>query len=258
MSSPPEVLAGAVTVGAGPHKVIALHGWFGTADGWGPLPRVLDGERFTYVFLNHRGYGARLETPGEHTMTEMAADALAAADALGFERFSVMGHSMSGKAALRLLALAPNRVRRVVGLTPVPANAVPFDEAGWGFFTSAAQEPAARRGILDLTTGNRLTGVWLDQMLAHSLATTTPKTFGDSLLAWAKEDFADLITGQPTPTLVVVGEHDKAIDAATIEATWLAQLPNARMAIVPNAGHYPMFETPVHLATIVEAFLAED
>jgi pimeloyl-ACP methyl ester carboxylesterase len=54
---------------------------------------------------------------------------------------------------------------------------------------------------------------------------------------------------------VIVGEHDPALSAAVMEQTWLAFYPNAELEVLANAGHYPMFETPVALATSIEEFL---
>ena len=42
-----------VVVGSGRTRVIALHGWFGSARGWGSLPAYLDSERFTYAFMDY-------------------------------------------------------------------------------------------------------------------------------------------------------------------------------------------------------------
>ena len=64
-----------VMVGSGDHRVIALHGWFGSALGWGHLPDYLNTAQFTYVFPDLRGYGSRRDEPGEFTMAEAAADA---------------------------------------------------------------------------------------------------------------------------------------------------------------------------------------
>ena len=61
-----------VTVGHGPHHVFVLHGWFGSADGWGLFPSYLDGERFTYHFTDNRGYGARMDQRGDYSLDEVA------------------------------------------------------------------------------------------------------------------------------------------------------------------------------------------
>jgi pimeloyl-ACP methyl ester carboxylesterase len=43
-----------------------------------------------------------------------------------------------------------------------------------------------------------------------------------------------------------------------MEQTWLVFFPGAELEVLPNAGHYPMFETPVALATSIEEFLAAE
>src|SRR5260221_7713487 len=142
-----------VMVGKGPNKVIALHGWFGSARGWGPFAQVLDEARFSYAFIDYRGYGASKALKGKYTMAEIAADTLALADSLGWERFSLIGHSMGGKAVQQVLADAPKRVQKLVALTPVPASGVPFDDEGWKLFSSAAASAPARKGIINFSTG---------------------------------------------------------------------------------------------------------
>ncbi|MEV4639569.1 alpha/beta hydrolase [Actinoplanes sp. NPDC049548] len=243
------------TVGNGPVYVLALHGWFGSARGWGHLPHLIDGERYTWAFMDYRGYGERRDVPGEYNIAEISRDALELADGLGWERFAVVGHSMGGSAAQHLLADAPDRVTHLVGISPVPASGVPFDEQGWALFDGAARDPGNRKAIIDLTTGNRLSSYWLDTMVRSSLEESTVEAFGAYLPAWARTDFSERVKGNPVPALAVVGEHDPALGAATATATWMATYPNARLEVIAEAGHYAMDETPVRLATILEQFL---
>ncbi|OOG57550.1 alpha/beta hydrolase [Polaromonas sp. C04] len=242
-------------IGTGPRKVIALHGWFGRAKGWGPLVDVLDTQSFSYAFMDCRGYGGMKGSGGPYTMAQIAQDALALADGLGWRRFSLIGHSMCGSAIQRVLVDAPARVEKLVAITPVPASGVPFDDAGWAFFSSAAKDAGARKGIIDLTTGNRLSSVWLDQMVAASLAGSDEDAFAAYLTAWAKTDFHAQIQGNPVPIKVIVGEHDPALGAAAMKDTYMQWYPNATLDVMANAGHYPMNETPVALATSIEKFL---
>jgi pimeloyl-ACP methyl ester carboxylesterase len=243
-------------VGKGPNKVIALHGWFGSARGWGPFAQVLDEARFSYAFMDYRGYGGSKALKGSYTMAEISADAVALADSLGWQRFSLVGHSMGGKAVQQVLADAPGRVQKIAAVTPVPAAGVPFDDAGWGLFSSAAKEPAARKGIINFSTGNRLSEVWLDRMVKHSLENSTEEAFAAYLLAWAKGDISARIRGNPVPVLVIAGEHDGALTPDVMRGTFLRWYPNAKLEVMANAGHYPMDETPVALATSIERFLA--
>ncbi|MGY1721261.1 alpha/beta fold hydrolase [Blastococcus sp. SYSU DS0552] len=244
-----------VVVGTGPRHVLALHGWFGSAAGWGPFAELFDGDRYSVALLDYRGYGARRGQTGSFTLAEIAADALAAADELGWSEFVVMGHSMGGTAMQRVLADAPDRVQGLLGISPVPSTGVPFDDQGWQLFSSAAEDRDSRYAIIDLTTGNRLSPTWVDRMVQHSLDQSEVAAFGGYLEAWARTDFSTEVRGNPVPVLVVVGEHDPALGAPVMQQTFLEQYPNATLEVLPNAGHYAMFETPVALFTCAERFL---
>lgn len=243
------------TVGHGPTTVFALHGWFGSADGWGEFPDHLDSEAFTYVFTDNRGYGARKDETGTYSLDEVADDVLALADDLGARTFSIIGHSMGGAEVLRVLAKAPDRVDKLIGITPVGAQPTPFDEAGADLFYGAPDDDGRRYGIIDFTTGNRLTPTFIRSIVDWSRAHSTVEGFRGAVEAWATADFLAEVEGARTPILVLAGEHDPALGEATVTQTWLPYFPNATLEILPNAGHYPMFETPVWLATTIERFL---
>jgi pimeloyl-ACP methyl ester carboxylesterase len=245
-----------LTVGSGDHRVLAVHGWFGSARGWGSFPGFIDESAYTYAFMNLRGYGDRKHEDGQYTMDEAAADVLAAADDLGWERFSVVGHSMGGKVAHRVLLLAPDRIRKLVGLNPVPAGRVPFDDQGWALFSGAPDHPGNRAAIIDFTTGNKLTKIFINQVVQHSLDNSTVEAFRAYLGSWAKSDFSGQAKVDPvTPVKLIVGVNDPAMGADAMEQTWRVFFPNAELTILPDAGHYPMFEAPVSLATSIEEFL---
>jgi pimeloyl-ACP methyl ester carboxylesterase len=247
-----------VTVGSGDHRVLALHGWFGSARGWGSLPDYLDGSRHTYVFMDLRGYGGRKQDRGDFTMEEAAADAIALADELGWDRFSLIGHSMSGQAVQHALLAEPARVHRVVALNPVPATGVPFDEGSWALFSGAAASRDNRFAIINHTTGARLPAAFVNHIVQHSLDHSAPEAFGAYLESWGKTDFSERVRGNRAAVKVIVGEHDPELSAAAMEQTWLRFYPRAELEVMPNAGHYPMFETPAALAASVEEFLGRD
>jgi pimeloyl-ACP methyl ester carboxylesterase len=246
-----------VVHGAGPHKVIALHGWFGSADSWSVLKPLLDTENFTWIFLDCRGYGGAMSRTGEYTMDEVAADAIALADRLGFDKFSMAGHSMGGMAIQKALLRAPRRVHKLVAITPVPASGVRFDEAGWDLFSSASSSTAARRTIIDTSTGQRLPGRWVERMVRRSCDNSDATAFAAYLSSWAREDISAAVAGNKTPVKVLVGAHDPSLNAGFMEQTWLRWYPNAQLQILPNAGHYPMDESPIELAAAMETFLCD-
>ncbi len=245
------------SVGNGDHAVICLHGWFGSADGWGYLPDVVDRARFTYFFPEMRGYGARRDESGEYTMKEYAADALAAADELGLERFSVVGHSMGGKAAASLLAQAPERVRALVGVAPVAPAPVPLDEDGRGLFFGAPEADENRRAIIDFTTGGRNSAAWLDDMVASSRASSSLEAFTGAVESWVGDDYLAEVGRPETPIACIVGENDPALSADVMKQSWMQIYPNVTLVELASCGHYPMYEVPVWLVTQIESFLSD-
>ncbi len=166
-----------VIVGNGSRKVICLHGWFGSARGWGPFVDSLDKSAFTYAFTDYRGYGARNGEKGEFTIKEIANDT-------SHSPMSSVGNRSASWvtrwAAWPSNACSPMPLvasRSSSASTPCLVSGVPFDDAGWGFFSSAAESAESRYGIIDLTTGKRLTKTWVNAMVEHSLANSTKEAF---------------------------------------------------------------------------------
>lgn len=244
--------------GGGPHKVIAVHGWFADRSAFAPLLPDLDRDAFQYALVDLRGYGEAQDAAGAYTTAEGAADVLALADRLGWDRFSVVGHSMGGSVAQRVLAAAPERVRRLVGISPVPASGLPLPPDQWALFSSAAHAPDSRRTIIDLTSGGRRPAAWLDRMVRRSLERSNPTAFRTWLDSWAGEGFADAVAGSRVPALAVTGSLDPALTAALTRRTWLQWYANSQLIELSAAGHYPMDETPLELIRAVEDFLRAD
>jgi pimeloyl-ACP methyl ester carboxylesterase len=251
------MIIGHTPMGKGDNHVMVLHGWFGDYRAFAPTFDSLDTGTFSYVFVDYRGYGKSRDIAGQHTMEEIAGDVIDLAEELGWHEFHLVGHSMGGMAALRILLDIndSDRIPSIVAVAPVPPCGVPLDEANTELFNGAIKHDEYRRRILDFTTGHRNSGIWLDHMVRSSRAATTEAAYADYLTAWTKTDFADAIKGKTTPVCVCIGEHDPAFTEAAMKQTYLAWLPNAELICIDNAGHYPMLETPVQLATIMEGFM---
>ncbi|MFD7096861.1 alpha/beta fold hydrolase [Streptomyces xanthophaeus] len=242
-------------IGTGPVRVIVLHDWFGTSANWGSVLEYLDPEGFSYAFLDYRGYGGRRDVSGRYSVPEIADDVLELADELGWDTFSLLGHSMGGKAVQQVLVRAPERIEKLIGIAPVPAAPYELDDAAHALFYGAAEDPEKRRTILDLVTGNRVSRHWLARMVAHSLEVSRPEAFAAYLASWQPLDLSQAVKGSTVPVLVLVGEHDLALTADVMRATWQAWYPNCRVKTLSGAGHYLPHEAPVAFATEVEAFL---
>ncbi|KAL2527476.1 alpha/beta-Hydrolases superfamily protein [Abeliophyllum distichum] len=121
------------TYGHGPVKVLLIIGLAGTHESWGPQIKGLagtvtpnddestagdrsnesdDGDGVEVCAFDNRGMG-RSSVPtkkSEYTTRNMAKDAIALMDHLGWEKAHVFGHSMGAMIACKLAAMVPNRV----------------------------------------------------------------------------------------------------------------------------------------------------
>lgn len=243
-------------VGNGPRKVITVHGWFGGEDGWGLLPELIDTDAYTVAFFDVRGYGSRIDVEADYTLDEVADDVFALADELGWQDFALLGHSMGGAMVLRALSRHPERITAVVGVSPVPASGVPLDDDSQALFDGAARDLANRSAIIDFTTGNRQPKSWIESMVAYSAQHSRPEAVAAYLEAWTGADFVADLPEVSVPVHAVVGEHDPALGEATMRATWMEQLPGCELTVIPNAGHYAMFEAPVSLVAAIDETLS--
>lgn len=243
-------------VGNGPHPVLVLHGWFGDAHSFEQIEPWLDSHAFSYIFMDYRGYGGMQATCGAYTIDEIATDALALADSLGFQTFSLMGHSMGGMAIERVTTRAPDRVRALVAVAPVPCGGISYDIKTRRFLEDAASCIDHRRIIIDRSTGGRLPSSWIEWKAAYSARHCSAEAFAAYLHAWADTDFSDEIIGRH-PVKVLVGTHDPTFNAELMTKTYLRRYPLCTVEVLENAGHYPMNETPLAFVRAIESFLAE-
>jgi 3-oxoadipate enol-lactonase len=242
--------------GTGPERVLVLHDWHAGHTNYLGLIPYLDAARFTYVFADLRGYGGSRELEGEYTVAEISADCLALVESLGWSRFHVIGHSMTGMAAQRVAADAPARVKSVVAVCPASAAGLGFDAETREFFLSTTHDDERFMAMIRYMSGP-LDASWERFKLAQSRASVNPRCRAAYLEMISRGGFVADVRGLATPFLLVLGAHDRGLDEALMRRTFLAWHPNAELLTIPNCGHYPMQECPPRFASVVQGFLAK-
>jgi pimeloyl-ACP methyl ester carboxylesterase len=101
-----------------PHgpKVLAVHGWLDNAASFVPLSAQLPQLDLVMLDLPGHGHSASLPAGADYLLTGALHPLLDAADALGWERFALIGHSMGAAIASILAAAAPQRVEKLVAI----------------------------------------------------------------------------------------------------------------------------------------------
>lgn len=157
----------------------------------------------------------------------------------GLERVSLVGHSRGGLVAARLAAERPDLVRRLVLVAP--AGVRPHASA------LAYALPLARTVV---RSSPRFLAV-----LVRDAARAGPRTLWRAAQELLADDVRDDLHRIEAPMLLVWGERDRLVPPALAEV-YRAQIPTARLLVLPRTGHVPMWERPRELAAAISAFLA--
>lgn len=245
----------AVVRGRGPHHVIMLNGWFGRAGNWGPFTDCLDTDRFTWHFLEYRGYGTRRDESGVFSLAEISGDVVDYVQQLDAKQVSVVGHSMGAVIMQRVLLDMPTPPVALVGISPVPASGTPLNEQQRALFESAATHVEARGEIINLTTGSCLPATWVNHLARDSWEHTRPHAVANYLSVWADCDFASELGIRDLPILLLTGDRDPVVTVAAIESAYGGIYPTMQVDSIADTGHYAMFEHPVDLAARIMRFL---
>jgi 3-oxoadipate enol-lactonase len=240
--------------GEGPEHVLVLHDWNGDHTNYNPVIPYLDDATFTYVFADLRGYGKSRSIAGEFSVGEISRDCLTLADSLGWKRFHLIGHSMTGMATQRIAADAPDRIKSAVAICPMSAAGSPAPDEALKFFASTTESDDAFRRLIKFVTGG-LSDQWANVKLRQNRSTVNPQCRLAYLAMFSRANFVDDVRGLATPFLVLIGDKDPGLDEAAMKKTFLAWHPNAELVMIANCGHYPMQECPPFFATVIETFL---
>src|SRR5262249_8168478 len=200
-----------------------------------------------------------------YSLDRLTADTLGVADHFGFATFRLLGHSMGGMVARRLVLAHPARVDTLIlmdtGAGPPPG--VNPDTVDLGAEIARTDGMAVLKAVQDEASP-------LGTPAHGRLLATRPgyREFGEGKGAALSRDIGSAVATelvrQPDqleavravrcPTLVIVGEQDEVF----LEASrgMAATIPGATLVVVPDAGHSPQFENPGPWFDAVDGFLA--
>jgi len=255
--------------GRGP-TVLLIHGFTGRGTSWGRHSIAL-ADRFRVVTPDLPGHG-RSATPSDPARASVACTANDLATILarrGLAPAAVVGYSLGARIALRLAVSRPELVGRLVLESPSAgfvseeeraarraldeARAVRIEERGIRAFVDewerepvfdgqADRLPPARRGALRAgRLANRPSG------LAVSL-----RGAGQGSM----EPLFDSLREVRCPTLVIAGAEDPI--GCRRAGAISAGIRNARLEVVPGAGHAPHLEAPTAFRRLILSFLLEE
>ncbi len=243
--------------GTGP-PLVFLHGVGGDAACWQPQLAAF-ADRFRAIAWNMPGYGG--SDPLEPMTFAGLAEALGAfLDQLGIGRAHLVGHSMGGMVAQEFVLTHSERVRSLA----LVATSAAFGraDAAWqkAFLEQRLGPLEAGRSIAELAV-DVVTGLVGDnadagavEQAIRSMAQVPEATYRDAIRCLVTFDRREALAAIPAPTLLIAGEQDRVAPPQLMEKM-AARIPDARLVVLPHAGHLANLEQPARFNHVLAGFL---
>lgn len=250
--------------GSGP-ALLFVHGLGGSWQSWlDNIPAL--GRENRVIAVDLPGFGGS-EPPAPDADIDAYAGALVALlDQIGAASAVVAGHSLGGLVSCRLALMHPDRVRALI---LVNAGGVAIGRARLavivrGFLAfnavlgrpevirAVARRPRLRRALLSGFLRNP--GEMSPELASETIPLMAAPGFETAVRMGARAA-GDLGAERiAAPTLLVWGRHDRVLTLAQAEQL-AAVLPDARLEVIDDAGHCPMFECSREFNAAVAAFV---
>ena len=247
--------------------VLMLHGFPQSRHTWLGQAEALARAGFRCVAPDQRGYSPDARPAGTQAygLDDLVGDALGIMDAVGAERFHLVGHDWGGHIAWTLAGRAPERIKSLTVLSrPHPAA---FAHA----MKNDPEQPARsghHRRLLLPETADALRANDMAALRAMFKAQGVPEAACDryvlvlsdpgaleSAIEWyraAADSFPNACAPAiSAPTLYVWGDADSTVGRMAAEATAAHVDGPYRFAVIPGAGHFLTDQVPHAVNSLV-------
>ncbi len=238
--------------GKGNKILVFLHYFGGAADSWQWVAQALS-PKYCCIALNLPGFGgtAPLQNKSILEYTRYIRDTL---QALGINKFTLIGHSMSGKFALQMAAEdTQQQIEQILLVAPSPPTVEPMP----------AEEKQRMlkhpdREIAETTVKNAAIKPLTKEQ--HALAVDTQMIIDNATWQWwllegMNHAIADQMDRVKAPVTVLASEDDPAIPYDTILSEVIGKVPGAALVSLKGVGHLLPLEVPKIVAAQIERLM---
>jgi pimeloyl-ACP methyl ester carboxylesterase len=230
-----------------------LHGGLGNIEMFRALMPALADHR-TVIAVDLQGHGRTALGSRELDLRAIGNDMATVLKQLGYAQVDVLGYSMGGGVAFQLAAQHPSYVRRLAMVSAGFADD--------GFYPALReQQKQVNAGLIDMMK---------DTPMYKSYVAVAPKpddfprlldAIGD--LMRKPYNFSEEARKLGPPTMIVFGDGDmyrpehivdfyKLLGGGQGDAGWMREtMPKNRLAVIPDATHYDILESPLLLPTVL-------
>lgn len=240
--------------------VLLLHGWLGSWALWRDTIEVLGKEFRTYA-IDFWGFGESDTTrgKGEFTVDNFVELVHQFMDRLGIIKAPLIGHSMGGTVSLSMAIRYPQQVVKVCVIgSPIVGNSLNLllklsgNPAMASFFWISP--PMLRLFLRGYSRLMARDGRKMAAMIDKDVSQITMQSFFQSIGTLRQTDLRPHLSEVRVPTLGIYGKRD-IIVRNTERVVLKTGVKHADISFYPDAGHFPMLDTPQRFNDQLRDFL---
>ena len=236
--------------------LLLLHGLGSSSNEWAAQVEFF-ANRYQTITVDLRGHGQSDKPAGPYSMPMFAADVIALLDHLNIHSVHIVGLSMGGMIAFELALMIPDRTCSMTIVNSGPAVVPRTLKEHWSLLR--------RRLLVKFANMRKIGEVLAPRMLPQSEREADRQYVIEQ---WAKNDkaaythsfnaivgwsVAERISEISCPSLIVASDNDYT--PVAVKEAYMADMPNAELAVIKDAHHAVNFEHPEAFNQVLDAFL---
>lgn len=236
--------------------LVFVHGFLGGSRQWQAQKEAF-AESYEVITVDLPGYGENAHLAAISTIHGFAQWVMRVLEEKGVERFHLVGHSMGGMIVQEIVALAPDKVDRLVLYGTGATGVLP------GRFETIDTSKLRACNDGPQTTARRIASTWfLDREKSVAYAdcakiaeqSELPAILSglDAMQSWNGVSKLPHVLAR---TLVVWGDHDRTYTWEQTAQLW-SSIANSSLAVVPDCAHAVHLEKPILFNKILADFLS--
>jgi pimeloyl-ACP methyl ester carboxylesterase len=241
-------------IGNGTKTVLFLHELMGNYKNYEPIFPYLDTEKFTFIFVDLRGYGLSLDIEGEYSCHEASQDVKNLITFLNLKEVYLVAHSMSTMIAQKI-ALIDDRIIKLILITPIPASGIKLPQLAQDKLINEMSENKNKIEEIVYSASKRHNETWAKNRIKMAYEASTLEARVGYMKMYLTTDFSYEVRNINIPLKIIVGKYDFPIFGLSVVSKNFTHYYNdVEIVECQEAGHYPMLETPVYFASKIEEF----
>jgi len=241
-------------IGNGKQNIIFLHELMGNYKNYEPIFPYLDTDKFTFIFVDLRGYGLSKEIIGEYSCEEASLDVKNLITHLNLDEVVIAAHSMSTMIAQKI-ALIDNRVSKLILITPIPSSGVKLPEIAKNSLLKDMAKNESKIEEIVYSASKRHNETWAKNRIKMGYESSNVEARVGYMKMYMHTDFSNEVHNINIPIKIMVGKYDFPIFGLDlVTKVFTHHYKDVEIVECQEAGHYPMIECPVYFASKLEEF----